>query len=114
MTLVSQISTILDDNKAQQISVINVNNQSDDFDTVIIASGTSSRHNHALMQKCIEQMKQQYRVIPHHYEADKDSQWILIDYNSVVVHLLQDETRQYYDLESLWTPLTEDSMQDVS
>lgn len=105
MTIAHQISSILDSLKAQQINIIDVENQSDEFDTIIIASGTSSRHNQALMQNCIELMKKKHEVSPEHFERDNNNQWILIDYNSVVVHLLQDETRQYYDLEKLWSPV---------
>lgn len=113
MTIAHQISTILDSLKAQEISVINVDDQSDDFDTIIIASGRSSRHNQSLMQNCIELMKKHHQVSPAHFERDSQNEWILIDYNSVVVHLLQDETRQYYDLEKLWSPLPE-SFQEIN
>lgn len=113
MTLVSQISSILDSLKAQNITIIDVREQSDEFDTIVIASGTSSRHNQALMQNCLEHMKKNYSIIPQHTEQDSQCQWILMDYDSVIVHLLQDETRQYYDLERLWAPMPQ-TLQEVN
>ena len=105
MTIAHQISSILDSLKAEEINIINVDDQSDEFDTIIIASGRSSRHNQSLMQNCIELMKKNHQISPTHYEKDSLNEWILIDYKTVVVHLLQNETRQYYDLEKLWAPL---------
>ena len=62
MTIAHQISSILDSLKAEEINIINVDDQSDEFDTIIIASGRSSRHNQSLMQNCIELMKKNRKI----------------------------------------------------
>lgn len=102
MTLLTQICSTLDDLKAQDITILDVTEQSDDFDSIVIATGTSSRHNNALFQNCIELIKKNHDIKPRHFEQDKENQWILIDYDGIVVHLLQQETRDYYKLEKLW------------
>ena len=70
-------------------------------DVFIIASGTSRRHVITLAEETEIQLKQQDRR-PLRREGMDDGTWVLLDYGDVVVHVFDQETRSYYDLERLW------------
>lgn len=70
-------------------------------DVFIIASGTSRRHVMALAEETEMQLKADDRR-PLRREGMDDGTWVLLDYGDVVVHLFDEETRAYYDLERLW------------
>jgi len=70
-------------------------------DVFIIASGTSRRHVITLAEETEMQLKVQDRR-PLRREGMDDGSWVLLDYGDVVVHVFDEETRAYYDLERLW------------
>ncbi len=91
----------LDDLKAQNILVLDIRDISSFADWFIIATASSSRNAKAISNKLIESLKQQ----KHHLvgiEGPDDSEWILVDCGDVIVNIMQQETREFYDLESLW------------
>ena len=91
----------LDDLKAQNILVLDISDISSFADWFIIATASSSRNAKAISNKLIESLKQQ----KHHLvgiEGQDDSEWILVDCGDVIVNIMQQETREFYDLESLW------------
>ena len=96
------IINALDDLKAQDKIVLDVTSLSDVMDTLIIASGTSSRHVKSLADNVIEVAKKQgHRPIG--VEGMDAADWVLVDYGSAVVHVMLPEARQFYDLEKLWS-----------
>ncbi len=99
----------LDDLKAQNIVSLDVTSMSDVMDTLIVASGTSNRHVKSLAHNVIDESKQQ-NVRPIGIEGMEAADWVLVDYGSVVVHVMLPQARQFYDLEKLWTPIEEDSV----
>jgi ribosome-associated protein len=56
----------------------------------------------AIAQNIEEKVKKHLKLNAFHTEGYENSQWILLDYNSVVVHIFQEKTRNYYKLEELW------------
>lgn len=70
-------------------------------DVFIIASGTSRRHVITLAEET-EMTLKQYDRRPLRREGMEDGTWVLLDYGDVVVHVFDEETRAYYDLERLW------------
>jgi len=91
----------LDDLKAQNILVLDIRDISSFADWFIIATASSSRNAKAISNKLIESLKEQ----KHHLvgvEGQDDSEWILVDCGDVIVNIMQQETREFYDLESLW------------
>jgi len=91
----------LQDMKAKELVALDVSGMTSLMDTMIICSGTSSRHVSATAEKLIQASKQQGITI-FGREADALSQWVLIDLGDVVVHIMQPETRAFYQLEKLW------------
>jgi ribosome-associated protein len=70
-------------------------------DLFVIASGTSRRHVLTLADAVVEQLARRGRR-PLRREGLQDATWVLLDYGDVVVHLFDEPTRRYYDLERLW------------
>ena len=92
----------LNDIKGKEITTIKVANLTDLMDYMIICTGTSSQHVKALANNVIVKSKR-YNVQPHSVEGHSSAEWVLVDLGEVVVHVMQPETRSFYNLEQLWT-----------
>lgn len=91
----------LEDTKAIDIKILNVTQLTDIADTMVICSGTSSRHTKSLADNVIKAVKEKgFKVLG--LEDDEASDWVLVDLIDVIVHVMLPQTRQLYDLESLW------------
>lgn len=102
-SLLDLILSALDDLKANNVVTLDVRAVTSLADTMIIASGTSSRHVKALADNVLEKVKENgFR--PLGVEGERDAEWILVDLGSVIVHVMQPATRAFYDLERLWAP----------
>ena len=87
--------------KAQNILILDVRDISGFADWLIIATASSSRNAKAIANKLIESIKvNQQNLVG--IEGEDDSEWILVDCGDVVVNIMQKDTREFYDLESLW------------
>lgn len=108
-----QLSTLVNaalaDMKAQNVVTLDVGGMTSIADRIVIASGTSSRHVKSIADRVIERAKEQ-GVKPLGIEGDATAEWVLVDLGDVIVHVMTPATRQYYDLERLWS-LTTDSRQ---
>jgi ribosome-associated protein len=91
----------LDDMKALEIKVLDVRGLTDVADTMVIASGTSDRHVRSVAQKLVEKTKAA-GFQPHGVEGQQDSDWVLIDLNEIIVHVMLPRVREFYGLEKLW------------
>jgi len=95
------IAKALDGKKAQDIKVLHIEDLTVVTDYFVIASGTSNTQVRALAEEVEFQLELQ-GVRPKHIEASENRSWILLDYNSVIVHVFLPEAREFYDLERLW------------
>ncbi len=91
---------ILDSKKAEDIKLIEVTEQTIVADYFVIATGTSSTHVRALADD-VEYELQQIGIEDGHIEG-RATGWVLLDYGSVLVHVFDKESREYYNLERLW------------
>lgn len=98
------ITAALDDLKAQDIVTLDVKGLSDVTDALVIASGTSSRHVKSLADNVIAEAKKQ-NLRPLGMEGIEAGDWALVDFGEIVVHVMLPQSRKFYDLEKLWTPL---------
>ena len=91
----------LNDLKAQNILVLDIRDISGFADWLVIGTASSSRNAKAIANKLIESIKEHQKNLIG-IEGEGDAEWILIDCGDVVVNIMQKETREFYDLESLW------------
>ena len=92
----------LENLKGKNIVTLDVRELSDVMDTLIIASGTSSRHSRSLAENLVEETKKAgFRALG--VEGLDAGDWVLVDFGDTVVHVMQQETRDYYELEKLWS-----------
>ena len=91
----------LNDLKAQDVLVLDIREISDFSDWLIIATASSSRNAKAISNNLVESIKLNEQNLAG-IEGQEDSEWILVDCGDVVVNIMQKETREFYDLESLW------------
>ena len=99
--LAGRIAASLDKHKAEDIRILHVTALTSLADYFIVASGTSTTQVKALSDYVDEELAQAGQQ-PLRVEGYAASNWILMDYGTVVVHIFQAETRGFYDLERLW------------
>lgn len=101
LDLATQVAGILDEKKAQNINAVKITEISALADYFVIATGTSNTHVKSLSDEVEMRLKAQ-GVTPANIEGYRSNAWILLDYQSVVVHIFNGEGRDYYDLDRLW------------
>ena len=100
--LIDTIRDAMSSMKAMDVLVIDVREQTSITDTMIIASGTSNRQVKSISQKVIEDCKHQgFEVMG--VEGQEQANWVLIDLGDAIVHVMHPDSRQYYQLEKLWS-----------
>ncbi len=103
---VERIVASADDMKAENIETLDVRDKTSVADYFIVCSGTSDRHVSSIADKVFEKMADQ-KEKPVRVEGDR-SGWVLHDYGDVILHVMREEQRQFYDLETLWTNVQAD------
>ena len=96
------IQNALEDAKTQNIAVLDVRKISDFTDYMVIATGTSNRHVQSSADKVAETLRD-HGVRPVGIEGKQLGDWVLIDFGDVVVHIMREQTRDFYNLEKLWS-----------
>lgn len=103
----------LEDVKAQNIVALDVRELTGVMDHMIVASGNSNRQVKSLASNvAVEGKKAGFSIIG--VEGDDTSEWILVDFGDVIVHIMLPATREFYDLERLWTLRPGDLPEDGS
>lgn len=93
--------TLLDDGKAEDIVSIDLTKQSSIADTMIIATGNSSRHVAALASKLKDTLAEK-GIKNIRIEGIEQADWVILDAGDVIVHLFRQEVREFYNLERMW------------
>ncbi len=90
------------ENRGQDIMLLDVTGQTALFDFFVIASGSSRRQLSAMSSEIDVAMKNEFGERRMSIAGYEESRWIVMDFGSIVVHLFDEETREFYDLETLW------------
>jgi ribosome-associated protein len=99
--LLQVVEGALDEMKAVNVRVLDVHKLTDIADTMIIASGNSDRHVRSIADRIIEHAKKGgFR--PMGVEGERDGEWVLVDLQDVIVHIMLPRVREFYRLENLW------------
>jgi ribosome-associated protein len=101
------------ENGGRDITLLDMRQQSTLFDYFVIASGTSRRQLHAMSEEIDHTLEDDLKDKRMGIEGYDASRWVLLDYGSVVIHLFDDETREFYALEALWADAKAIDISDV-
>lgn len=105
--LLDAILTSLDDDKAEEVVKINLRGKSEMGDWMVIASGRSTRQVSAMAEHLADKLKQDHGLLCK-IEGKGTGDWVLIDTGDVIVHLFRPEVREFYQLEKMWMPGSQD------
>ena len=103
------IEKALDDKKASQIEILDVKEQTSLADYFIIASCQSTVQVRACADEVEEKMQESGADV-RHPEGYRNGSWILMDYGDVIVHVMQQEMREFYAIERLWDDVSAENL----
>jgi ribosome-associated protein len=103
LELANRITEVIVDRQGEDILILDLKDVTTFTDYFVLCTTSSRRQMDVLASTIREEMKKDdVQQIPLNVEGEPDSGWILMDYNSVIVHLLSEEMRAFYRLEELW------------
>ena len=91
------------ENRGQDVLILDMRKLTAIFDYFVIATGASRRQLHAISEEIDRVLEKELGDRRLGIEGYRESRWIVLDYGSVVIHLFEEEAREYYDLENLWS-----------
>ena len=95
------VTTALEDMKAVNVRALDVRGLTDIADMMVIASGNSDRHVRSIAERVVEKAKAAgFR--PLGLEGTRDGEWVLVDLQDILVHVMLPRVREFYGLERLW------------
>ena len=104
---------MLEENKAEDVTVVDLAGKSDMADYMIVASGRSTRHVGAIADNLVKEFKK-IGVGPVQSEGTDDCNWVLLDAFDVVVHIFRPEVREYYNLEKMWQTVLPENAEEMA
>jgi len=98
---VTEAISACQEKKAEEITVLELEKDSEFTDYFVVCSGTNPRQIQAISDE-VEERLNKAGMRPTHVEGYKQAEWVLLDYVDFVVHVFSEKARKYYDLERLW------------
>ena len=92
----------LEEIKAREIQVLPIGEKSSIADYMVICSGTSNRHVKSIANLLVKELKDR-ELPPIGVEGEDAAEWVLVDTGDVIVHIMLPQSRDYYQLEKLWS-----------
>lgn len=106
------VKEALEELKAEDIVELDVRDKTSVADFLYIASGTSNRHVKSIANNVVVEAKKSGHS-PLGIEGEQEAEWVLVDLGDVIVHVMQPQVREFYDLESLWRVTVEERQDAV-
>ncbi|MFO6422876.1 ribosome silencing factor [Motilimonas sp. KMU-193] len=91
----------IEDLKGRDITILDVRSKSNLTDVMVVCSGNSKRHVISIAENLYTEAKRAGNK-PLGMEGQDTGEWVLVDLGDIIVHVMQDETRDFYQLEKLW------------
>lgn len=101
-TLTKLVKKSAEDLKAKDIVSIDVKGKATFTDAMIFITGTSTRHVKSIAQSVLDDVKKS-GCVPIGMEGEADGDWVLVDLGDVVLHVMTQESREFYNIEELWS-----------
>ena len=93
---------LADNKKAENIVILEVRDLSSVTDYFVIASGTSEPHLRAITDEITNGLRDKHDLRPRAVDGALQTAWVVLDYFDVIVHVMKQDVREKYDLETLW------------
>ena len=93
---------LADNKKAEDIVILDVRELSSVTDYFVIASGTSEPHLRAIVDEITDKLREEHEVRPRAVDGTLQTAWIVLDFFDVILHVMRQDVRERYDLETLW------------
>lgn len=94
--------TMADNKKAGDIVILDVRELSSVTDYFVLASGTSEPHLRAIVDEITDKLRDEHNVRPRAIDGTLQAAWVVLDFFDVIVHVMRQDVRERYDLETLW------------
>ncbi len=91
-----------DEKLGLDVAVLDLRGLTDAFDAMVLTSGRTDRQVRAIADEVEARVRRIVGVAPAHVEGLESAEWVALDYGEVVVHVFDESSREYYDLEHLW------------
>ncbi len=93
---------LADNKKAEDIVILDVHELSSVTDYFVLASGTSEPHLRAIVDEISDKLRDEHQLRPRAIDGTFQAAWVVLDYFDVIVHVMRQDVRERYDLETLW------------
>ena len=93
---------LADNRKAEDIVILDLRELSSVTDYFVIASGTSEPHLRAIVDEITEKLRDEHALRPRAIDGTFQAAWVVLDYFDVIIHVMRQDVRDRYDLETLW------------
>ncbi|MCH5230944.1 MAG: ribosome silencing factor [Muribaculaceae bacterium] len=110
----NEIIEAITDRKGKKISLLNLNKiDTAPSDSFVICQGNSTSQVSSIADSIRERLQKNLDIKPYNYDGYKNSQWIIIDYGDIMVHVFLPEYREFYSLEDLWSDASITNLPDL-
>jgi ribosome-associated protein len=93
---------LAENRKAEEIVILDVRELSSVTDYFVLASGTSEPHLRAIVDEITDKLREEHDVRPRAVDGTFQAAWVVLDFFDVIVHIMRQDVRDRYDLETLW------------
>jgi ribosome-associated protein len=93
---------LAENKKAEDIVILDLRELSSVTDYFVIASGTSEPHLRAIVDEITDKLRDEHKLRPRAVDGTFQAAWVVLDYFDVIIHIMRQDVRERYDLETLW------------